>query len=389
MIQKLSFTTMNHLLIETQYSYENCIQPIIIFKGQIKMSLIELGLSSIFTNDLKIDNDDFSIARVTSVNKESYYINNGRQDYFAKLTGNLLYSSDTPDDFPTVGDFVLYQSFDDESLAIVHKVLKRKTLLKRKSAGKKIEYQLIAANIDFAIIIQALDNDLNVNRLERYLSMTNEFGVEPIILFSKSDLITKDEKSKIIEKISSRIAKENIHSFSNYEPANIVKIKQLLQKGKTYCLIGSSGVGKTTLLNNLIGHEEFKTLEVREGDSKGKHSTTNRQLVVLENGAMIIDTPGMRELGNFGISEGIDQTFDEISELTNNCKFTDCTHTIEKGCAVLAALENGDLEKSRYDNYIKLKKESEYYERSYLERKRRDKEFGKMVKTIMKNIKKK
>ncbi len=147
-------------------------------------------------------------------------------------------------------------------------------------------------------------------------------------------------------------------------------------------------MGKTTLLNNLIGRDEFKTLEIRENDNKGKHSTTTRQLVVLENGAMIIDTPGMRELGNIGIADGIEQTFDEIAELSQNCKYADCTHTIEKGCAILAALEEGDLKEERYKNYIKLKKESEYYERSYLERKRRDKEFGKMVKTILKNKKK-
>lgn len=352
------------------------------------MNLNDLGLSSFFTNDLKIDNNNFSAARVIAVNKESYNISNGESEFFAKLTGNLMYSSDSPDDFPTVGDFVLYQNFDEDSLAIIHKVLIRKTLLKRKSPGKKIEYQLIAANIDYAIIIQALDNDFNVNRLERYLAMINEFGVEPLIFFSKSDLTNEENKNKILESIKPRIGKTNVLSFSNYQSNNIDEIKCLLEKGKTYCLIGSSGVGKTTLLNNLIGHEEYKTLEVREGDRKGKHSTTSRQLAVLENGAMIIDTPGMRELGNIGISEGIDQTFDEIAELISSCKFSDCTHTVEKGCAILAALENGDLEQSRYNNYIKLKKESDHYERSYIERKRRDKEFGKMVKNVMKYKKK-
>lgn len=351
------------------------------------MNLNDLGFSSFFTSGLENDNNNFSTARVIAVNKESYNISNGESEFFAKLTGNLMYSSDSPDDFPTVGDFVLYQNFDEDSLAIIHKVLKRRILLKRKSPGKKIEYQLIAANIDYAIIIQALDNDFNVNRLERYLAMVNEFGVEPLIFFSKSDLTNEEEKNKILENIKLRIGTTNVLSFSNYKSNNISEIKCLLEKGKTYCLIGSSGVGKTTLLNNLIGHEEYKTLEVREGDRKGKHSTTNRQLVVLENGAMIIDTPGMRELGNIGISDGIDQTFDEIAELISACKFSDCTHTVEKGCAILAALENGALEQNRYNNYIKLKKESDHYERSYLERKRRDKEFGKMIKEVMKSKK--
>lgn len=348
------------------------------------MELIDLGYHS----EVKEIDNDFGIGRIISVNKESYNISDGKKEYFGKLTGNMIYSSESPEDFPTVGDFVTFQSFEEESLAIIHKVLDRKSLLKRKSAGKKVEYQLIAANVDYAIVIQALEGDLNMNRLERYIAMINEFNVQPIILFSKSDLISEEEKNRIILETKSRAHKIEVYSFSNYNAENLEIIKKILEPGKTFCLIGSSGVGKTTLLNNLIGRDEFKTLEIRENDNKGKHSTTTRQLVVLENGAMIIDTPGMRELGNIGIADGIEQTFDEIAELSQNCKYADCTHTIEKGCAILAALEEGDLKEERYKNYIKLKKESEYYERSYLERKRRDKEFGKMVKTILKNKKK-
>ncbi len=353
------------------------------------MKLEELGFTENNKIDLDLNQRSFNQARVISVNKESYVISNGEKDYFSKLTGNMLYSAESPEDFPTVGDFVLFQNFEDDSLAIIHKVLPRKTLLKRKSAGKKIEYQLIAANVDYAIIIQALDNDLNPKRLERYLSMTNEFGVEPIILFSKSDLINDADKSKIFESINVYFKKHLILTISNFDKKSIENFKSTLKPRKSYCLIGSSGVGKTTLLNNLIGKEEFKVNEVREKDSRGKHTTTSRQLTVLENGAMIIDTPGMRELGNISISEGIEKTFDEIAGLTENCKFTDCTHTVEKGCAILAALEVGDLEQSRYDNYIKLKKESDHYERSYLERKRKDKVFGKLIKSVLKNNKRK
>jgi ribosome biogenesis GTPase len=348
------------------------------------MELIDLG----FHSEIKEIDNGFSIGRIVSVNKESYNINDGVKEYFGKLTGNMMYSSDSPEDFPTVGDFVTFQSFDEESVVMIHKVLERKSLLKRKNAGKKVEYQLIAANVDYAIVIQALEGDFNMNRLERYIAMINEFKVQPIILFSKTDLVSEEEKNRIISETKSRVHKIEVLSFSNYNSDNLEIIKKMLEPRKTFCLIGSSGVGKTTLLNNLLGYEEFKTLAVREGDNKGKHSTTNRQLVVLENGAMIIDTPGMRELGNIGIADGIEQTFDEIAELSHNCKYSDCTHTIEKGCAILAALEEGDLKEERYKNYLKLKKESEYYERSYLERKRRDKEFGKMVKTILKNKKK-
>ncbi len=348
------------------------------------MNLEDLGINKITDNTFEQSGDSFNAARVITVNKESYIINNGEKEFFAKLTGNMLYSAESPEDFPTVGDFVLFQNFEDDSLAIIHKVLPRKSLLKRKSAGKKVEYQLIAANVDFAIIIQALDQDFNPKRLERYLAMANEFEIEPIILFSKADLINDDQKDKILADIQLSLKNYQVISFSNFDKGNIENIRKILEPRKTYCLIGSSGVGKTTLLNNLLGRDEFNINEVRENDSKGRHTTTSRQLTLLENGAMIIDTPGMRELANISLSEGIEITFDEIAELTKGCKFSDCTHTVEKGCAVLEALESGELDIERYNNFIKLKKESAYYERSYLEKRKRDKEFGKMVKSILK-----
>ena len=348
------------------------------------MRLENLGYSERSKVETELNHNNFNTARVITVNKESYIISNGEKEFFAKLTGNLLYSAEAPEDFPTVGDFVLFQNFEDDSLAIIHNVLPRNSLLKRKNAGKKVEYQLIASNIDYAIIVQALDNDFNSKRLERYLAMTHEFGIEPIVLFSKSDLMNMESIEKILSNLKLDSKKIKVITFSNFKIDNIENIKGMLEPRKTYCMIGSSGVGKTTLLNNLIGTNEFKVKEVRENDSKGRHTTTNRQLVVLENGAMIIDTPGMRELANISLSEGIEITFDEIAELTQDCKFSDCSHTVEKGCAVLEALENGNLDVERYNNFLKLKKESDYYERSYLENRRKDKEFGKMVKEVMK-----
>ena len=165
-------------------------------------------------------------------------------------------------------------------------------------------------------------------------------------------------------------------------------IKNLLIPGQTYCLLGSSGVGKTTLLNNLLGKDQLATQAVRERDSKGRHTTTRRHLLILENGAMIIDTPGMRELGNFGVETGIDETYDEITELAFQCRFNDCTHTNEKGCAILHAITEGLLPIERYENYQKLKKESAHYGMSYVEKRKRDKKFGKLYKEIMKNKKK-
>jgi ribosome biogenesis GTPase len=233
------------------------------------MNLEDLGINKITDNTFEQSGDSFNAARVITVNKESYIINNGEKEFFAKLTGNMLYSAESPEDFPTVGDFVLFQNFEDDSLAIIHKVLPRKSLLKRKSAGKKVEYQLIAANVDFAIIIQALDQDFNPKRLERYLAMANEFEIEPIILFSKADLINDDQKDKILADIQLSLKNYQVISFSNFDKGNIENIRKILEPRKTYCLIGSSGVGKTTLLNNLLGRDEFKINEVRENDSKG------------------------------------------------------------------------------------------------------------------------
>ena len=164
-------------------------------------------------------------------------------------------------------------------------------------------------------------------------------------------------------------------------------IKSSLLPGKTYCLLGSSGVGKTTLLNSILGSEQFETQSVSKKDSKGRHTTSNRELVQLENGALIIDTPGMRELGNMSVDSGIDETFSEIAELAHHCKFGNCSHISEKGCAILAAIKDGDLEEQRYNNYMKMKNESAFHDMSYFEKRQKDKNFGKMVKSVMKSKK--
>lgn len=353
------------------------------------MKVQDLGYSEFFSNKLGEIENSFSIGRIVKVNKESYDISDGEREYFGKLTGNLIYSSINPEDFPIVGDFVLFQNFESDSLALIHRVLDRRTLLKRKSAGKKVDYQPIAANVDLGIIMQGLDNDFNINRIERYLVMLEQFNVSPIILFSKADLLAKEELELIKTDIKRRFHKVKIIFFSNFAKKDLERIISHLIPGKTYCLVGSSGVGKSTLINNLIGEEVLTTRKVRESDSKGRHTTTNRQLFVLKFGAMIIDNPGMRELANIMVTNGIESTFEEISDLAEKCKFSDCSHTVEIGCAVLEALEKGEIDRKRYDNFIKLRKESQYYERSYVEKRKRDKEFGKMVKSILKHKKNK
>lgn len=323
------------------------------------------------------------IARVVSVHKDSYTVTKGGKEIFAELSGNLLYRTESAYDLPTTGDWVYADFFDDDTHAIIYGVFPRKTLLQRKTAGKVVDFQLIAANIDVAFIIQSLNENFNLRRLERYLVMVNESGIEPIILLSKCDLISKEEIDEIKKKILSIAPHTLVMEFSNLNQDNLVSVIGLLKPEFSYCLLGSSGVGKTTLLNHIIGHEKYETQPVSKIQSKGRHTTTSRQLVCLESGAMIIDTPGMRELGSLSVDEGLDETFSDIVELSQSCKFSNCSHTHEKGCAILAAIEVGDLSEQRYQNYLKMKKESEFNQMSYLEKRKRNKQFGKMVKSIM------
>ena len=354
------------------------------------MDLEKIGFSSWFLS--KVDSaqlENLEIARVISVNKSNYTINNGRDEVFAEVTGKLMFGADSPLDYPAVGDWVYAQYFDEDSFAVIHQIFPRKSVLKRKTPGKKIEYQLIAANIDTAFIMQSLDYNYNLRRLERYLVMINESKIRPVVLLSKSDLLSPDERDAKIAEINSLFPDIKTSAFSNVDNSGLEQVKQLLIPGETYCLLGSSGVGKTTLLNNLLDKALFETQEVREKDGKGRHVTARRQLICLESGAMIVDTPGMRELGNISVESGISETFDEIETLSAQCRYNDCSHTQENGCAVLAALEDETISQGRYNNYIKLMKESSYNERSYLEKRRKDKKFGRFVKSVMKYHKKK
>jgi len=331
---------------------------------------------------------DFQIARVTGVYKNSYTLRNKTNEVFAEMTGNLTYGVESSLDYPTVGDWVYAQFFNQNTLAIINEVIPRKTVLKRKMPGKKISYQLIAANVDSAFIIQSLDWDFNIRRLERYLAIIKEGGIQPIVLLSKSDLLSDEAIDEKISNILTIMPDIKVIAFSNLNQHHLNQVNESFISGKTYCLLGSSGVGKTTLLNQLIGNNSFKTQNVRK-DGKGKHTTTNRQLIELANGAIIIDTPGMREIGLIGSQTGIDNTFEDILSLSKHCRFNDCTHTKEKGCAILAALNDGTLSRERYQNYIKMKKESAYYEMSYLEKRKKDKQLGKFYKSVMKDILKK
>lgn len=354
------------------------------------MELADLGFDNWFQrkrDELRIP--DCDVARITRVDRDRYLVRNGKDEIQAEPTGKLLFSTESTQELPCVGDWGFVQYYNDGALAIIHELFPRKTFLRRKSAGKKVDYQMIASNVDVALIIQSCDLNFNLRRMERYLVMVNEGHIEPIILLSKSDLVSAiDIEKKIFEIRQARIGARVI-AFSNTTAFGLETVRQALEKGKTYCLIGSSGVGKTTLLNHLLGREEFETTPVREKDSRGRHTTARRQLTVLDNGALLIDTPGMRELGMLGVNASIDDSFSDIHELSGECRFNDCTHTTEVGCAILTAVKTGELDQERYQSYMKLIKESEFHQMSYVERRKKDKQFGRMIKTAKKQMRKK
>jgi ribosome biogenesis GTPase len=354
------------------------------------MKLKDLGFTDWFQEKLTESRQpEYSLARVIAVNKDNYIIRNEEEEIPAELTGKLMYGAESNLDLPTVGDWIYVQYFDKNTFAIIHEVFPRKSLLKRKVAGKKIEYQLVASNIDIAFIVQSAVFDFNLPRLERYLIMVNEGNIEPVILLSKRDLISDENLEQQISGIKSMNPDYEIVVFSNKTGEGLDKIQKILSPGQTYCLLGTSGVGKTTLINRLIGKDIFATDAVREKDGKGRHVTARRQLIILEQGGMIIDTPGMRELGNIEIRSGLNETFNDIAKLAQNCRFKDCTHTEEPGCSVIKAVRDGELSEKRYRNYLKIRKESKYYEASYLERRKKDKKFGKICKQAKEIYKKK
>jgi len=352
------------------------------------MKLADLGYNDKL-EEFRITNklESFETGRVIAEHKERYIVKTSKGEFDAEITGNMRFTAKNRLDFPAVGDWVAMTTFEPD-FAIIHHIFPRYSVIKRQAVGQFAEIQLIAANIDCAFLMQAVDRDFNINRLERYLAICHSSKVEPVIILSKTDLKDELQVNEITEKINSRIKGVPVLAISNETQDGYEEIKSFIRRGKTYCMLGSSGVGKSTLINKLSGQDLMKTGAISMSNSKGRHVTSHRELVILENGGILVDNPGMREVGIADLSDGLEITFDKIISLAQNCKFKDCTHTNEIGCSVLDALENEELDKASYENYLKMEKEKAFFESSLVQRRKKEKEFGKIMKNYKKDKKK-
>ena len=346
------------------------------------MELTELGLDSELAAQARCGAGQ-RLARVTAVDRGRYVVRDELGEVPAELTGKFLHNAASSVDMPCVGDWVGAEYHDAASHASIHDVVPRRSFLRRKSPGRNIDFQMIAANIDVAFVVQSCHFDFNVRRLERYLVMVNEGQIEPVLLLTKTDLVSKAELERMIADIRAAGISARIVTLSNVTGEGVEQVKEIMAPGKTYCLLGSSGVGKTTLINQLLGKDALETGAV-SGTGEGRHTTTRRHLVALDNGALLIDMPGMRELGIMTAGEGLGDSFAAVDELASRCRFADCSHANEPGCAIRKAIESGELDAEHYRSYLKLKAESDFNEMSYVDKRKKDKAFGKMVKTVLK-----
>ena len=321
----------------------------------MKEDLINLGFTDRVLQEASLY-PDLYLGRVIAQSKDVYTVATKKTKLLSEIAGKLRHSITDVSGYPSVGDFVMLDREEDDSgHAIIHNVLTRKSVFMRRAAGTGHDVQVVAANIDYVFICMSLNNDFNLRRLERYLSIAWDSGATPVIVLTKSDLCN-DLPRKLSEMRSVSTGVDLIVTSSLVE-GGYSTIKTFISPGKTVAFVGSSGVGKSTLINRLLGEEVLPTKELRK-DDKGKHTTTRRELIILPGGGAVIDTPGMRELGVESVN--LDKTFTDIDELAQQCRFKNCQHENEPDCAVREAIEQGLLSQERLNNYKKIKHETNY-----------------------------
>lgn len=340
------------------------------------MNLKKLGWNSKFEEEFNnIKKENYLPSRVIREEKGRYFVQYDSGECIAQVCGKLRYNAKSISDFPSVGDWVAIERINNGEEAIIYSVLSRKSSFTRKapvSGGRKVkdvngrkmtfggstEEQVVAANVDIIFLVMAVDENFNIRRLERYLLVAWNSGAMPIIILNKIDMCS-DLEQKLYE-VEGIAAGVQIHCISALNKEGIDELKQYIDEGITVGLFGSSGVGKSTIINCLLENERLLTGSVREGDNKGRHTTTWRELILIPTGGILIDTPGMRELQVWSDKKELDEMFDDIKELESKCKFNDCSHDKEPGCAIKKALEEGRLDRQRYENYLIMEIEVSY-----------------------------
>jgi len=346
--------------------------------------LNELGWNDWFAQRVNCKPTE-SVARVAAVDRDQLLLVDQSGHFRAKLAGRYLHHHHLNVELPCVGDWVCVEKQSGDDFGVIHTLLERRTSLRRKSAGNVTEYQMIAANVDYVLIVQSCHFDFNPNRLERYLVMVMEGGAEPIVVLTKTDLVAREVLATQLAKIQAAGITAPIVPLSNVTRDGLDEVKRLLLPGKTYCFVGSSGVGKSTLVNLLVGRERMETRTV-SGTGEGRHTTVRRELIRLEGGALVIDNPGMREFGILGAEVGIASSYSDITAFASRCRYQDCSHTGEPGCAVLAAVNAGEISQDSLDSFLKLKEESAFNDMSYAEKRRKDRDFGRYIRSAKKDL---
>ena len=355
-------------------------------------NLEDLGYNLIFeSNREKSNSQDFLPARVIAEYKEVYRVKNIHGEFLARITGKQMFEATEREDYPAVGDWVLIEEADKEH-AVIKSILPRQTIIKRRfgnknKLGEKNDVQIIATNIDVGFVIESVDRDYNLNRFERYFAILEDGGVKGAIILNKTDLLSEGEREDKLEELKNRFPDIDIVMTSTFNNDGLEELKKYIEKGKTYCFLGSSGVGKSSLINKLIGEEVIETRDISSYSDRGKHTTTGRQMYFLDNGGIVIDNPGIREVGMLNVQNGIEEFFEEISSVGKKCKYSDCTHTHEPGCVVLEAKNSGIIDEDKYENYTNLKKEAEYYDMNEKDKRQKNKDFGKFLNKAKKDFK--